>query len=175
MKPTRSCRSNSKPGIRSNRGNAALVRAALCAALGCAALPGEAQQNEPRLSVDVVNDARLPADTVWRVTAGARITTDSWCMFRWLKCVAFAGAEGRLPGTELIAAAPTFRNDAGDKPRNLVTDLVSGLRFDIADTRGAVHGPWYLQFKVARRGPEIRASIPIPRRTMALMSVGIDF
>lgn len=156
------------------RHSSKLARAALCAALG-SVLPAEAQQNDHRLSVDVINDARLPSDTVWRVTAGARLTTSSWCMFRFLKCVAFAGAEGRLPGTELIAVASTFRNDESDKPRNLVTDLVSGLRFDFADTRGEVHGPLYLQFKVARRGPEIRSSIPIPRRTMATMSLGIDF
>jgi hypothetical protein len=160
--------------MNAHRHSRKLARAALCAALG-SVLPVEAQQNSHRLSVDVVNDARLPADTVWRVTAGARLTTDSWCMFRFLKCVAFAGAEGRLPGTELIAVASTFRNDDDDKPRNLVTDLVSGLRFDFADTRGEVHGPLYLQFKVARRGPEIRSSIPIPRRNMATMSLGIDF
>lgn len=152
-----------------------LARAAFCAALGCAVLPGQAQQKEPRLSVDVVNDGRLPVDTVWRVTAGARLTTDSWCMSRYLKCVAFVGAEGRLPGSELVAAPPAFRSAAGDTPRNLVTDLVSGLRFQFADTRGEVHGPLYVQFKVARRGPEIRSSVPIPRRTMAVMSLGMDF
>ena len=96
-------------------------------------------------------------------------------MSRWLKCVAFVGAEGRQAGSELLVTIPTFRNAAGDKPRNLVTDLVSGFRFDIADTRGDVHGPLYVQFKVARRGPEIRASIPVPRRTMAIMAVGMDF
>jgi hypothetical protein len=152
-----------------------LARAALCAALGCAALPTQAQQNAPRLSVDVVNDARLPVDTYWRVTADARLTKDTWCMSRYLKCVAFAGAEGRLAGTELVAAAPAFRDAAGDKPRNLVTDLVSGLRFDIADTRADAHGPLYVQFKIARRGPEIRASVPVPRRTMAIMALGMDF
>jgi hypothetical protein len=152
-----------------------LARAALCAALSCAAVQAEAQQRAPRLSVDVVNDGRLPVDTFWRVTADARLTKDTWCMSRYLKCVAFFGAEGRLPGTELVAVAPAFRNAAGDKPRNLVTDLVSGFRFDIADTRGDVHGPLYVQFKVARRGPEIRASIPVPRRTMAIMAVGMDF
>jgi hypothetical protein len=155
-----------------------LARAALCAALGCAVAPSEAQHNPSRLSVDVISDvrdARLPSDTAWRVTAGAKLTTDSWCMFRFLKCVAFAGAEGRQAGTELIAIAPPFRHAAGDKPRNLVTDLVSGLRFDFADTRGEVHGPLYFQFKVARRGPEIRSSIPIPRRTMATMAFGMDF
>jgi len=96
-------------------------------------------------------------------------------MSRYLKCVAFAGAEGRLAGSELVPTAPAFRDAAGDKPRNLVTDLVSGLRFDIADTRADAHGPLYVQFKVARRGPEIRASVPIPRRTMAIMALGMDF
>jgi hypothetical protein len=151
------------------------VRVALCAALGCAALQAEAQQKEPWLSLDVINDGRLPVDTMWRVTADAHLTKDTWCMSRYLKCVAFVGAEGRLPGTELIAVAPTFSNVTGDRPRNLVTDLVSGFRFNIADTRGEVHGPLYVQFKVARRGPEIRASIPVPRRTMAIMSLGMDF
>lgn len=152
-----------------------LASAAFCAALGCAALPGQAQQKESRLSVDVVNDGRLPVDTVWRVTADARLASDSWCMSRYLKCVVFAGAEGRLAGSELVAASPAFRSAAGDKPRNLVTDLVSGLRFQFADTRGEVHGPLYVQFKVARRGPEIRSSVPIPRHTMAVMSLGMDF
>lgn len=152
-----------------------LAGAALCAALGWTVAPAGAQENTPRLSVDVVNDARLPSDTVWRVTAGARLTSGTWCMSRYLKCSAFAGAEGRLPGTELVATSPVFANDDGDKPRNLVTDLVSGLRFGIADTRGAVHGPLYVEFKVARRGPEIRSSVPIPRRTMATMSLGMDF
>lgn len=151
------------------------ARATLYAALACAALQTQAQQKEPRLSLDVVNDARLPGDTVWRVTADARLTTDTWCMSRYLKCVAFAGAEGRLAGSELVAVAPALRDAAGDKPRNLVTDLVSGLRFDIADTRADVHGPLYVQFKVARRGPEIRASVPIPRRTMAILALGMDF
>lgn len=152
-----------------------LVRAAFCAALGCAVAPVEAQQNESRLILDVVSDARLPNDTVWRVTAGARLTTGSWCMFRFLKCLAFAGAEGRVPGTELIATAATFGNISNDKPRNLITDLVSGLRFDLADTRGEIHGPWYVQLKVARRGMEIRSSVPIPRRNMATLAVGVDF
>ncbi len=151
------------------------ARVALCAALGCAALQAQAQQKEPRLSLDVVNDGRLPVDTVWRVTADARLTKDTWCMSRYLKCVAFVGAEGRSPGTELVAVAPAFRDATGDRPRNLVTDLVSGFRFNLADTRGDVHGPLYVQFKVARRGPEIRASVPIPRRTMAIMSLGMDF
>lgn len=151
------------------------ARAALCAALGCAVAPAEAQHGEPRLSVDVVESTRLPNDTVWRVTAGARLTTGSWCMFRFLKCFAFAGAEGRVPGTELVATAATFGNITNDKPRNLITDLVSGLRFDLADTRGEVHGPWYVQFKVARRGMEIRSSVPIPRRNLATVSVGVDF
>ncbi|MDQ2823762.1 MAG: hypothetical protein M3Y65_25865 [Pseudomonadota bacterium] len=152
-----------------------LVRAAFCAALGCATMPVAAQQNASRLSLDVVNDPFLPNDTVWRVTAGARLTTGSWCMFRFLKCFAFAGAEGRVPGTELVATAATFGNITNDKPRNLVTDLVSGLRFDLADTRGEVHGPWFVQFKVARRGMEIRSSVPIPRRNMATLAVGVDF
>ena len=97
-------------------------------------------------------------------------------MARWMKCVAFVGAEGRQAGSELLAAPPTFRSATSDKPRNLVTDLVSGLRFDIADTRrGTMTGPLYVQFKVARRGPEIRSSVPIPRRKMATLSVGMDF
>lgn len=152
-----------------------IASAALCAALGCAAASVEAQQKVPLLSLDVVNDARLPSDTAWRVTAGARLTTGSWCMFRFLKCVAFAGAEGRQPESELLAIAAPFRNAAGNKPRNIVTDLVSGLRFDFADTRGEVHGPLYFQLKVARRGQEIRSSVPIPRRTMATMGFGMDF
>lgn len=155
-----------------------LARAALCAALGCAAVSAKAQQNPSRLSVDIINDvrdARLPSDTAWRVTAGARLDTHSWCMSRFLKCVAFVGAEGRQSGSELLAIAAPFRNATGDKQRNIVTDLVSGLRFDLADTRGEQHGPLYFQFKVARRGPEIRSSIPVPRRTMATMSLGMDF
>jgi hypothetical protein len=149
--------------------------AALFAAFGCAALQAGAQQNAPLVLFEVVNDARLPSDTAWRVTAGAQVARNTWCMSRYLKCVAFAGAEGRQPGTELVATSPVFRNDDGDKPRNLVTDLVSGMRFSVADTRGEVHGPLYVEFKVARRGPEIRSSVPIPRRTMATMSLGIDF
>ena len=152
-----------------------LAGAALCAALGCVAVPAEAQESAPRLMLDVVNDARLPSDTAWRVTAGTRVATNTWCMSRFLKCVAFAGAEGRYPGTELVATTPVFGSMEGDKPRNLVTDLVSGMRFSIADTRGEVHGPLYVEFKVARRGPEIRSSVPIPRRTMATMALGIDF
>ena len=152
-----------------------LASAALCAVLGYSMPAAQAQQNAPILSVDVVNDGRLPADTYWRVTAGARLSTDSWCMFKWLKCMAFGGAEGRVAGTELMVDPVAFRSDETGKRRNLVTDLVSGLRFDFADSRGAVHGPWYLQFKVARRGPEIRSSVPIPRRTMATVSVGVDF
>jgi len=153
-----------------------LARAAFCAALGCASLAAKAEQKLPRLSVELVEDARLPSDTAWRVTAGASLTKESWCMSRWLKCVAFVGAEGRQAGSELLVTVPTFRTAASDKPRNLVTDLVSGLRFDIADTRrGTMTGPLYVQFKVARRGPEIRSSVPIPRRKMATLSVGMDF
>ena len=153
-----------------------LACAALCAALGCATVTAEAEQNVPRLSIDVVNDGRLPSDTAWRVTAGTRLMTDSWCTARWLKCVAFVGAEGRQAGSELLLAPPTLRNTVSDKPRNLVTDLVSGLRFDLADTRrGTMHGPLYVQFKVARRGPDIRSSVPIPRRQMATLGGGMDF
>jgi hypothetical protein len=153
-----------------------LARAAFCAALGCASLTAEAEQNTQRLSVDIVDESRLPVDTAWRVTAGASLTKESWCLSRWLKCTAFVGAEGRQAGSELLVTVPTFRNAASDKPRNLITDLVSGLRFDIADTRrGTMTGPLYVQFKVARRGPEIRSSVPIPRRKMATLAVGMDF
>jgi hypothetical protein len=53
--------------------------------------------------------------------------------------------------------------------------LALSLRFEFADSRSEAHGPWCLQFKVARRGAQLRSSIPVPRHTVAMFTLGAEF
>lgn len=53
--------------------------------------------------------------------------------------------------------------------------LALSLRFEFADSRGEAHGPWFLQFKVARRSSQFRSSIPVPRHTVGMLTLGTEF
>ena len=53
--------------------------------------------------------------------------------------------------------------------------VVIGTRFDFPNTRTELHGPWFIQFKVTRRSPEFRSSIPVPRHRVAAVTIGTEF
>ncbi|MES2019211.1 MAG: hypothetical protein V4484_22185 [Pseudomonadota bacterium] len=53
--------------------------------------------------------------------------------------------------------------------------LAYGTRLDFPGTRTASHGPWFLQFKVTRRSPEFRSSLPVPRHRVAALTIGTEF
>ena len=79
---------------------------------------------------------------------------------------AFLSADQRTP--EPLPGRPTPR----DAPP---AQLSLRLRIEFADTRTEDHGPWFVQFKVARRGTQLRSSIPVPRHTVASLTLGTDF
>jgi hypothetical protein len=89
---------------------------------------------------------------------------------------AFLLADQRQPG-ELAGAAPVaidFEQRRGTHDA-APAQLALSLRFEFADTRGEAHGPWFLQFKVARRSTQFRSSIPVPRHTVGMLTLGTEF
>lgn len=97
------------------------------------------------------------------------------CLAPWLQCTAFGSVEGRLVGYNLFLDGRAFRSDPAVKRRNFVRDLQLGTRFDFPNTRTSSHGPWFIQFKITRRSPEFKSSIPIPRHRVAALTIGTEF
>ena len=61
------------------------------------------------------------------------------------------------------------------KPRRWVGELSAGLRLDFPGTRGREHGPWFAQLRAIRRSAEFHAPLPVPRHTVASLTLGTDF
>jgi len=97
------------------------------------------------------------------------------CLAPWIQCTAFGSVEARVVAYNLFLDGRLFQDDPGVKRRNFVRDLVYGTRFDFPDTRTDSHGPWFLQFKVTRRSPEFRSSLPVPRHRVAALTIGTEF
>lgn len=97
------------------------------------------------------------------------------CMVPWVQCTAFGSIEARLLAYNVFLDGRLLRNDRKVKRRSFVHDLVVGTRFDFPDTRTENHGPWFIQFKVTRRSPEFRSSIPVPRHRVAALTIGTEF
>ena len=79
---------------------------------------------------------------------------------------------GALAGEPRVSIDFGQRRSAGDA---MPAQLALGLRFELADSRSEAHGPWCLQFRVARRGAQLRSSIPVPRHTVAMLTLGTEF
>jgi hypothetical protein len=60
-------------------------------------------------------------------------------------------------------------------PHNLWSQLVRGLRRDLPDTQGLGHGPWFVQFRLARHTPGYRGSIPLAHHAFGALTVGTEF
>ena len=97
------------------------------------------------------------------------------CLTPWVQCTGFASVEGQLVAYNVFLDERRFRSHPHVKRRNFVRNLVLGTRFDFPGTRSASHGPWFVQFKVTRRSPEFRSSIPIPRHRVAAVTIGTEF
>jgi lipid A 3-O-deacylase len=97
------------------------------------------------------------------------------CMVKWLQCSAFGIIETRLMARNVFLDGRLFRDDPKVNRRNLVSDLMVGLRLDFPDTRSASHGPWFVQLKITRRTPEFRSSIHVPRHRVAAVTIGTEF
>ncbi len=97
------------------------------------------------------------------------------CLAHWVQCTGFASVEGQLVAYNVFLDERRFRSHPDVKRRNFVRNIVLGTRFDFPDTRTASHGPWFVQFKVTRRSPEFRSSIPIPRHRVAAVTIGTEF
>lgn len=108
-----------------------------------------------------------------KVRAGKGIPTA--CLVSWVQCTGFASVEGQLVAYNVFLDERRFRSHPHVKRRNFVRNLVLGTRFDFPGTRSASHGPWFVQFKVTRRSPEFRSSIPIPRHRVAAVTIGTEF
>ncbi|HZV67005.1 MAG TPA: hypothetical protein VFG03_19080 [Telluria sp.] len=81
-------------------------------------------------------------------------------------------ASGALAGEPRASIDVGQRRNAGDA---MPAQLALGLRVELADSRSEAHGPWCLQFRVARRGAQLRSSIPVPRHTVAMLTLGTEF
>jgi hypothetical protein len=156
---------------------------AMCAgdATAAAEAPPEAMPSRATQAWDsaAVAGRRLPSLSPLAFDSGYSLRSDALhekpCSAPWLQCAAFVRVETRLMGYNEFFDAGVFRDDPEAKRRTLVEELMLGLRFEVPDTRGANHGPWFLQFKVTRRTPAVRSSIPIPRHTAAALTFGIEF
>lgn len=105
----------------------------------------------------------------------ARLPGYTSCLAPWLQCTAFGSVEARLVAYNVFLDGRLLRDDPSIKKRNFVSDLVFGTRFDFPGTRTANHGPWFIQFKMTRRSPEFRSSIPVPRHRVAAVTIGTEF
>ncbi len=97
------------------------------------------------------------------------------CMAPWLQCTAFGSVEARVVAYNVFLDGRLLKDDPSVRRRNFVHDLVIGTRFDFPNTRTELHGPWFIQFKVTRRSPEFRSSIPVPRHRVAAVTIGTEF
>lgn len=107
--------------------------------------------------------------------AAGRAPTSVACMVPWVQCTAFGSMEARLVAYNLFLDGRLLRDDRKVRRRSFVHDLVLGTRFDFPNTRTERHGPWFIQFKVTRRSPEFRSSIPVPRHRVAALTIGTEF
>lgn len=89
---------------------------------------------------------------------------------------AFLSADLRTPGA-LPGEAPALIDLAERRtPREGVPAQLSlSLRVEFSGTRTEDHGPWFLQFKVARSGTPFHSSIPVPRHTVGALTLGTEF
>lgn len=97
------------------------------------------------------------------------------CLATWLQCTAFGIVETRLMARNVFLDGRLLHDDPSVKRRNLVTDLMLGMRFDFPNTRSEHHGPWFIQIKATRRTSEFRSSIPVPRHRFAAVTIGTEF
>jgi lipid A 3-O-deacylase len=97
------------------------------------------------------------------------------CLAPWIQCTAFGSVEARVVAYNVFLDGRLFQDDPSVRHRNFVQDLVYGTRLDFPDTRSPSHGPWFLQFKVTRRSPEFRSSLPVPRHRVAAVTIGTEF
>ncbi|MFL6657186.1 MAG: lipid A deacylase LpxR family protein [Massilia sp.] len=99
----------------------------------------------------------------------------SSCLVPWLRCTAFGSVEARVVAYNIFLDGRLLHEDSGVSHRSLVHDLVFGTRIDFPNTRSDSHGPWFLQWKVTRRSPEFRSSLPVPRHRVMAVTIGTEF
>lgn len=97
------------------------------------------------------------------------------CLAPWLQCTGFASVEARLMAYNVFLDGRLGRDDPEVSRRNLVADLVAGVRVDFPHTRSAHHGPWFAQFKITRRTREFRSSIPVASHKIGALTIGTEF
>ncbi len=159
----------------------------------------------PGLSGDLVGDVQLRTAGHWRLALGSIMSyaaggvsltigknlppvapappgivnrlgpLDTICLRRWVQCTLVLGAEARGMAYNLFLEGRPWKDDPGVKPRRWVGELSAGLRLDFPGTRGREHGPWFAQLRAIRRSAEFRAPLPVPRHTVASLTLGTDF
>lgn len=105
----------------------------------------------------------------------ARALPVTSCMAPWLQCTAFGSVEARVIGYNVFIDGRMFRDERTIKRRKFVHDTIVGMRFDFPHTRTASHGPWFVQFKITRRSPEIKSWMPIPKHRVGALTIGTEF
>jgi hypothetical protein len=96
------------------------------------------------------------------------------CWFASIQCTGFGSVEARLMGYNKFLGGQTESADLAIEPRVLVYDLVLGVRVDLARTRSDGLA-WFVQYKVTRRSPEFRSTIPLPHQTLGALTIGTEF
>jgi lipid A 3-O-deacylase len=102
-------------------------------------------------------------------------SANSQCLFRWLRCSAFADAELRLVAWNVFLDGAMFHDGPRISKKPLVADLSLGFRLDFPESRNSVTGPWFVQFKATRRSPEFTSIDPVPSQTFGALTLGTEF
>ncbi|MEO7496990.1 MAG: hypothetical protein ABIT83_21525 [Massilia sp.] len=136
---------------------------------------GEDDSRAPLVYYTAVTTSPAPVSGIDAEVSSNAAADAAACLIRWLQCSAFGAVETRVPAEQLVRTGLTPAPGAPVPRGNLVAGLMLGLRFDFPDTREAGHGPWFVQFKLARRTPGYRGSIPLPRHAFGALTVGTEF
>lgn len=115
--------------------------------------------------------------SMWRnrVKEQSLSSANSSCLFRWLRCFAFADAEVRLVAWNVFLDGAMFHDGPKVSKQPLVAEVSLGFRLDFPESRNSVTGPWFVQFKATRRSPEFTSIDPVPFQTFGALTLGTEF
>lgn len=102
-------------------------------------------------------------------------STNATCLFRWLRCSAFADAELRLVAWNVFLDGAMFHDGLKISKKPLVADVSLGVRLDFPESHNSVTGPWFVQFKATRRSPEFTSPDPASPQTFGALTIGTEF
>lgn len=141
-----------------------------CAAALLAACPGAGAQVANAQSIDGAREA-LPWQARAMLPAEAGHAPTPPCAAPRPHCTGIANP----PLTFELALDPPASREAPKPWQRNGAELMLGARYNLPNSRAAWHGPWFVQFRVTRHAPDVRASLPLPRHTAGALNIGITF